>query len=356
MTQVTKKIDLRSDTVTQPTADMRRFIAEAKVGDDMYQEDPTVNALQEEVADLLGKEKALYVPTGSMANQIAIKLLTQPGDGMIVGNHAHNWMFESGAAGFISSVQLTPLTGDGRFTAQDMKAAYKPNQVPYHFAPTRLVSIENTHNVGGGLVWSQGEIAQVLATADELKMAKHLDGARLWNAATYYGTELHTLTQGFDTVSVCLSKGLGAPVGSLLAGNSELIEKAYRYRRIMGGAMRQAGIIAAGGLYAIRHHRTRLAEDHANAQFLAKSLNEIEGLRVNIDNTHTNIVMADLTDERLPAQTLEQKARDQGVLFLCVSDQRIRLVTHLDITQQDCEQAVETIQSLVKATSMKTGY
>ncbi|EAY31191.1 low-specificity L-threonine aldolase [Microscilla marina] len=355
MTQSTKKIDLRSDTVTQPTADMRHFMAEAKVGDDMYQEDPTVNALQEEVADLLGKEKALYVPTGSMANQIAIKLLTQPGDGMIVGNHAHNWMFESGAAGFISSIQLTPLTGDGRFTAQDVKAAYKPNQAPYHFAPTRLVSIENTHNVGGGLVWNQGEIAQVLATADELKIAKHLDGARLWNAAIYYGTELHTLTQGFDTVSVCLSKGLGAPVGSLLAGNSELIEKAYRYRRIMGGAMRQAGIIAAGGLYAVHHHRERLSEDHTNAQFLAKSLNEIKGLKVNIDSTHTNIVMADLTDKRLNAQVLEQKAKDQGILFLCVSDQRIRLVTHLDITQQDCEKAVETIQSLIKKSFLTVG-
>ncbi len=352
MTQSTHKIDLRSDTVTQPTKAMRQFIAEAPVGDDMYQEDPTVNRLQEEVAHLLGKESALYVPTGSMANQIAIKLLTQPGDGMMVGNYAHNWMFESGAAGFISSVQITTFGGDGRFTAQDVKEAYKPNQAPYHFAPARLVSVENTHNVGGGLVWNRDHIAQVLATADELGMAKHLDGARLWNAAAYYDADISTLTQGFDTVSVCLSKGLGAPVGSLLAGSKGLIEQAYRYRRIMGGAMRQAGIIAAGGLYGVRHHRARLTEDHDNALFLAKSLNEIKGLQVNLDHTHTNIVMADVVDEQLNAHDLEQQAKEQNVLFLCVSDKRIRLVTHLDVSRQDCERAVEVIDSLVNAASL----
>lgn len=348
MTQSTQKIDLRSDTVTQPTADMRRFIAEAPVGDDMYQEDPTVNALQEEVADLLGKERALYLPTGSMANQIAIKLLTQPGDGMMVGNYAHNWMFESGAAGFISSIQITTLGGDGRFTAQDVKDAYKPNQMPYHFAPSKLVSIENTHNVGGGLVWDRDELAQILATANELGMAKHLDGARLWNAAVYYDADIASLTQGFDTVSVCLSKGLGAPVGSLLAGSHALIEQAYRYRRMMGGAMRQAGIMAAGGLYGVHHHRARLTEDHENALFLAKSLNEVEGLRVDIDRTHTNIVMVDVVDEQLNAHDLEQAAKAQNVLFLCVSDKRMRLVTHLDVNRQACERAVEVIESLVK--------
>lgn len=349
MTKTPKiNIDLRSDTVTKPTKDMRAFIAAAEVGDDMYQEDPTVNALQEEVADLLGKEKALYVPTGSMANQIAIKLLTEPGDNMMVGNYAHNWMFESGAAGFISSVQVTVFPGDGRFTAADIRAAFKPNKSPYHFAPAKLVSIENTHNVGGGLTWDRNEIKEVLVAADELGLATHLDGARLWNAAAYYNTDISTLTQGFDTVSVCLSKGLGAPVGSLLAGSTEIIEKAYRIRRIMGGAMRQAGIIAAGGLYAVRNHQERLTEDHDNARFLAKSLNSIDGLLVDIANTHTNIVMADITAEGIDAHVLEAKAKEMGVLFLCVSDKRIRLVTHLGVTRQDCERAVNAIDSLLK--------
>lgn len=342
--EVKKVIDLRSDTVTKPTVAMRQAIANAEVGDDMYGEDPTVKELEETVANLLGMDKALYLPTGSMANQIAIKAQTQPGDDILVGQNAHNWMFESGAAGFISSVQITVLPGDGRFTAEAIKAHYKPDNV--HFAPTTLVSIENTHNVSGGVTWDRKEINNVLKTADDLNLSKHLDGARIWNAATYYDLPIKELTKGFDTVSVCLSKGLGAPVGSLLAGNSEIMKKAYRLRRILGGSMRQAGIIAAGGLYAIKNHIDRLKDDHHNAKILANGFNEIDGLSVNIERTHTNMVILDITHDTINAQQLENEAKKEGVLFLCLSDKRIRLVTHLDVTKEDCEKAIEIVSKI----------
>ncbi|WP_074406004.1 MULTISPECIES: low-specificity L-threonine aldolase [Aquimarina] len=341
---VKKVIDLRSDTVTKPTLAMRQAIANAEVGDDMYREDPTVNELEETVANLLGKDKALYLPTGSMANQIAIKAQTQPGDDILVGQNAHNWMFESGAAGFISSIQLTVLPGDGRFTAEAVKAHYKPDNV--HFAPTTLVSIENTHNVSGGVTWDRKEMNKVLKMADDLNLSKHLDGARIWNAAIYHNLPLKELTKGFDTVSVCLSKGLGAPVGSLLAGNSETMKKAYRLRRILGGSMRQAGIIAAGGLYAIRNHFERLKDDHHNAKILANGFNEIDGISVNIEKTHTNMVILDVIHDTINAHQLESEARKEGLLFLCTSDKRIRLVTHLDVTKEDCEKAVEIVSKI----------
>lgn len=341
----TKTIDLRSDTVTKPTKAMRRAIANAEVGDDMYREDPTVIELEEEVAHILGKEKALYLPTGSMANQIAIKAQTQPGDDIFVGQNAHNWMFESGAAGFISSVQVTVLPGDGQFNAEAVKAHYKPDNV--NFAPTTLVSVENTHNVSGGVTWDRIELEKVIDAANELNLSKHLDGARLWNASTYYKVPMNNLTEGFDTVSVCLSKGLGAPVGSILAGNTNVMKKAYRLRRILGGSMRQAGIIAAGGLYAIKNHRHRIQEDHDNALILAKGLNEIEGLKVDMNNTHTNMVILDITLPEISSQQLEYNAKKEGLLFLCLSNKRIRLVTHLDINKKDIERALEIVKKIM---------
>ncbi len=341
-----KKIDFRSDTVTKPTAAMREAIANAEVGDDMYREDPTVLELEHEIATLLGKEKALFLPTGSMANQVAIKAQTQPGDDILVGQNAHNWMFESGAAGFISSVQVTVLPGDGRYSADAVRAHYKPDNV--NFAPTTLLSVENTQNVSGGIPWDQNEVKKVLAAADELQLSKHLDGARLWNASTYTNLSLEELAKGFDTVSVCLSKGLGAPVGSLLAGDATVMKKAYRLRRILGGSMRQAGIIAAGGLYAVRHHRERIAEDHANAKLLATGLNEIEGLSVDLSNVLTNMVILDITKPNLTAPQLIAEAEKVGVRFLNLSDTRIRLVTHLDITKEDITRALELISEICK--------
>lgn len=338
-------IDLRSDTVTKPTQAMRRAMAEADVGDDVYGEDPTVNLLQERVAELLGKEAALFVPSGTMANQIGIKVHTQPGDEILVGQNAHNWLFEAGAAAVISSVQVTLLPGDGRFAADAIRAAYKANN--YHLPPTTMVSVENTHNMGGGVVWDLDEVRKVVSVARELGLATHLDGARLWNAAAATGVPERELAAGFDTVSVCLSKGLGAPVGSLLCGSRGLMHRAHRVRKLLGGGMRQAGILAAAGLHAIEHHRARLAEDHENAAFLAAALGEIPGLTVDRSSVHTNIVMVDIDTDRLgSAALLAQHAKERGLLFNPFSAKRIRLVTHLDVDREACGRAVDILAAL----------
>jgi threonine aldolase len=346
---MTAAIDLRSDTVTRPTPAMRRAMAEAEVGDDVYGEDPTVNALQERVAALIGTEAALFVPSGSMANQIAIKVHTQPGDGVLVGGSAHNWMFEAGAAGAIASVQVEVLAGDGRFDAAAVRAAYKPDN--HMNAPTRLVSVENTHNMGGGLVWDQDTVRDVVASARELGMATHLDGARLWNAAVATGLPESALAQGFDTVSVCLSKGLGAPVGSLICGSRALVHRAHRFRKMLGGGMRQAGILAAAGLHAVEHHRARLTEDHANAAFLAAELARVPGLVIDRGSVHTNIVMVDITPDApeaaSDARALAGRAAERGLLFHGLSPRRMRLVTHLDVDRAACTRAVEILAALV---------
>ena len=350
---MTAVIDLRSDTVTRPTAAMRRAMAEAEVGDDVYGEDPTVNALQERVAALLGTEAALFVPSGSMANQIAIKVHTQPGDGVLVGGSAHNWMFEAGAAGAIASVQVEVLAGDGRFEAAAVRAAYRPDN--HMNAPTRMVSLENTHNMGGGLVWDQDAVRDVVACARELGLATHLDGARLWNAAAATGLPESALAQGFDTISVCLSKGLGAPVGSLLCGSRALMHRAHRVRKMLGGGMRQAGILAAAGLHAIEHHRGRLADDHANAAFLAAELARVPGLAVDGGSVHTNIVMVDMADDApgaaRDAHALAGQAAERGLLFHGLSPRRMRLVTHLDVDRAACTRAVEILAALMAPAS-----
>ena len=335
-------IDLRSDTVTRPSAAMRRAIAEADVGDDMYGEDPTTNLLQERVAALLGKEAAIFMPTGSMCNQSAIKVHTQPGDDILIGGFAHAWMFESGSIGFVSSVQVTVLPGDGRFDGSMMRGFFKPDN--HHMAPTRLVAVENTHNIGGGLVWERSRTLEVLQVARELGLATHLDGARLWNAAVASSTSLRELSDGFDTVSVCLSKGLGAPAGSLLAGSRGLIHKAHRVRRILGGSMRQAGILAAAGLFAIENNIDRLADDHANAKFLARGIASLPGMTVNVGAVQTNMVMVDVNG----APALVAAAKRRGLLVAAVSPNRLRLVTHLDVDRAACTRALEILADLAR--------
>lgn len=339
-------IDLRSDTVTQPSAGMRAAIATAEVGDDMYGEDPSVNRLQALVAELSGKPAALFVPTGTMANQIAIKVQTQPGESMISGARAHNWMFEAGAAGFISSIQVIVIPGDGRFSAGELRAHALPD-VPF-FAPTRLVSVENTHNDGGGKLWDAGALGGVLATARELGLATHLDGARLWNAAAATGRSIADLAAGFDTVSLCLSKGLGAPVGSLLCGSQALIDKARRVRRMLGGAMRQSGLLAAAGIYAIEHNRERLRDDHDNAQLLARALAEVPTLDVDPAEVDTNILMGRVRASQLDARELVRRCGERGVAFLALGPDRVRLVTHLDVSREDCVRAAEIIASCAR--------
>jgi len=336
------EIDLRSDTVTRPTAAMRRAIAEAPVGDDVFGDDPTVRALEERVADLLGKEAALLVPSGTMANQIALRAQLRPGDEVLIGKDAHCWRFESGALAALAGAQSQTLPGDGRFEATAVRAAFKPDE-PY-IAPTTVVAVENTHNAAGGVLWDVVALAEVVAVTHELGMAAHLDGARLWNAAIASGRSEKELSAGFDTVCVCLSKGLGAPVGSLVASTREVIRRCHRFRKMYGGGMRQAGLLAAGGLHALEHHRARLADDHANARYLAETLATAPGIRCDLARVHTNIVMLEF--ERADAGAVVAHATGRGVKLLG-SGKRMRLVTHLDVDRAGCTRAAEVIAEAV---------
>lgn len=332
-------IDLRSDTVTRPTAAMRQAIFEAEVGDDVYGEDPTVRKLEERVAALLDKPAALLVPSGTMANQIALRAQVRPGEKVIIGEGAHVWMYESGALAALAGAQTHVLAGDGRFTAEQVRAAYTPAD-PY-LSPTKVVAVENTHNMGGGLVWDQEEVARVVAVAAELGMAAHLDGARLWNAAIATGKSEAELARGFDSVSVCLSKGLGAPAGSLVVGSKELIVTCHRFRKMYGGGMRQAGLLAAAGLHALEHHRARLAQDHEHARRLADAAAEISGLSVDRSKVMTNIVMVDL--QRGTSAQLVAAARKHGLWMGAVGAKRVRLVTHLDVDRAGVDAAITAL-------------
>ena len=275
--ETTRSIDLRSDTVTKPTAAMREAMARAEVGDDVFGDDPTVKELEAETAVLLGKEAALFTPSGTMANQLAIRGHTEPGDEILVEANAHLYYYESGAPAALSGVMCRCINGQrGIFAGADVEAALRP--ADQHFPRTRLLCIENTHNRGGGRIWPIQQLQEVAATARRHGLPLHLDGARLWNASVATGIPERDYATLFDTVSVCFSKGLGAPVGSALVGPKAFIERVRRFRKMFGGGMRQAGIIAAGALFALRNHRTRLAEDHANANALAVGLAAVKGL------------------------------------------------------------------------------
>ena len=339
-------IDLRSDTVTKPSRGMRDAMANADVGDDVYGEDPTVNALQERVATLLGKESALFVPTGSMANQIALKAHTQPGDDVIIGQHSHNWLYEAGAGAVVSGVQFTFAGKGGLFDTADLDEAYKPDN--HHFAPTRLVCLENTHNRGGGRVWPNEQVARVTGWARARNVATHLDGARLWNAHIATGRPTAELAAPFDSVSVCMSKGLGAPVGSLVAGKKEFIWKAHRWRKMMGGGMRQAGILAAAGMYALDHNVARLAEDHANARVLADALLGMRGVTME-SPVETNIVIFVLGEGLPDAATVCARAKERGVLVNAVGARKIRALTHLDVDRAAVEKAAGILCELLRS-------
>ncbi len=331
-------VDLRSDTVTKPTAAMRVAIAEADVADDVYGEDPTVKRLETRVAELIGTQAALFVPSGTMANQIALRAHTRPGDEIIIGKDAHCWRHESGGLAANAGVQ-TCATPDFVFTADEVRARFKSDD-PY-VAPTRVVAVENTHNMGGGICWSRDQLAAVTHAAHQLGLATHLDGARLWNAAIAGGTTEKELAMGFDSVSVCLSKGLGAPVGSLVCGTVEFIRRCHRFRKMHGGGMRQAGMIAAGGLHAVEHHRARLAEDHANAKAMAEVLAHAKNIVVDLARVQTNIVMIDLVSGA--AETVIAALKPQGILLGSAGPTRIRAVTHLDVDREGCVRAARAI-------------
>src|SRR6267378_7456802 len=340
-------IDLRSDTVTRPSPGMRQAMAEAPVGDDQYGEDPSVNRLQQRIAELLGKETGLFVPSGTMANQIALKVLTRPGDEVILGEDAHLMWHESGAGAANSGVQFTPIGHGGLFTAADFRAALKP---PGHIVlpPTGLVAIENTHNLGGGIVLPQQDAVEVCAVAREAGISSYLDGARLFNAAAASGLGPAELARPFDLVSIALSKGLGCPVGSVLAGDSATIVRAVRARRMFGGAMRQSGILAAAGLYALDHNAARLGDDHADARLIAERLAGLAGIVLDLATVQSNIVIFRLGDGLPDAATIAARAREAAVLVSALGPRIVRAVTHLDVSAAQCRDAADRLAAIIE--------
>ncbi|HSK94195.1 MAG TPA: threonine aldolase family protein [Candidatus Angelobacter sp.] len=344
---MTDRIDLRSDTVTLPGPEMRRAMAEAEVGDDQYGEDPSVNRLQSEVAELLNLEAALFVPSGTMANQVALRTLTRPGDDVLVPHASHMVLHETGAGGANAGVQFTPIGVAGRFTADDVRVAIKPRGHIVH-PPTTLLVAENTHNRAGGIVLDQGELERALSAARDHGLTSYLDGARLLNAAVASGRSAAELARGFDLVSLSLSKGLGAPAGSVIAGTRELIAVAHRYRRMAGGAMRQAGILAAAGSWALAHHVDRLAEDHASARLLATELVRGDDIVLDPDDVETNIVVFDLVERRgVPdAATFVERCRERGVLLNAFGPRTVRAVTHLDVSADACRAAARVMRAV----------
>jgi len=334
-------IDLRSDTVTQPTDAMRKAMARAEVGDDVYGEDPTVNRLQDMAAALLGKRAALFVPSGTMGNQLAIRAHTQPGQEVIVESKAHIVRYEQGAAGALAGVQLHWVAGDrGIMTAEQVEAAIRPNDP--HSIPTGLICIENTHNSGGGTIYSLSTIEKIRAIATKRRIPMHLDGARLFNAVAATTLPAATYAQHFETVSFCLSKGLGAPAGSLLvSSDTHLIERARRFRRMYGGSMRQSGILAAAGIYALEHHVARLKTDHDHAKKLARALQQIPAVLIAPQHVETNIVIFDIPDSRLSPADLVAQFKEHGVLIHAIGGRSFRAVTHLNISTKQIDEAAE---------------
>jgi threonine aldolase len=338
-------IDLYSDTLTKPTAAMRRAMMDAPVADEQRREDPTTNALQEKVAAHLGKEAAVFLPSGSMCNAIAVKTHTQPSDAILCDRFAHVYRSEFGGAGVLSGVTTEPIDGDrGRFTAEQLAealgrfSAYGP--VP------RLVCVEQTHNYGGGTIWPLDQLRAVCDLAHQRGLSTHMDGARLLNASVASGINPAGFAAGCDSVWIDLSKGLGCPIGAVLAGTKQFIEKAWRWKHLFGGAMRQSGILAAAGLYALEHHVDRLADDHANAKLLAKGLSHIKGIDLQTPEPQTNIVFFRITGERIANSDFVKRALERGVRFSGLAT-GIRAVTHLDITTEDIRNTLGIVESIL---------
>jgi threonine aldolase len=337
-------IDLRSDTVTKPTGAMRKAIAAAEVGDDVLGDDPTIAALEARTAEMLGMEAAVYMPSGTMTNQVGIRCHTEPGDEILLPDNAHVFWYEAGAPGGISGVMTRMLPSErGIFTAQAVEAAMRPRNV--HFAHQKLVCVENTSNRGGGSIWPIDRVAEVSAVARHAGLKMHLDGARLWNAAVASGVPESEYAKHFDSVSVCFSKGLGAPVGSALAGSAELIQRARKFRKMLGGGMRQAGIIAAGALYAVENHRERLAEDHAHARRLAEGIADLPGVELDLEGVETNIVLFGVSS--MPAPELAGRLAERDVHVLATAPDAIRTVTNLMVTGRQIEQAVAAFRDVL---------
>lgn len=342
-----KVLDFRSDTLTQPTDAMRKAMAEAEVGDDVYGEDPTVRALEQRAAKMLGKEAGLFVPTGTMGNQLAVWVHSGRRGQMVCEENCHIALYEGGGAALLSNVLLrTVRSADGTFTPDDMARFFGPDDP--HFAPTRLVAIENTHNYSGGLVWTAKQTKAIADATHERGAKLHLDGARLFNAAHATGTSAKALAAGADSVMFCVSKGLSAPVGSLLVGDAAFIHEAHAARKILGGGMRQAGHLAAAGLVALDSMVDRLADDHANAKVLAKGLAGLPGLDVDLQRTQTNMVLADVSATGHSSAEFIAAAKQAGILCLGRdAGPMVRFVTHRHITRDDVKDAVGRIAILL---------
>ncbi len=331
-------VDLFSDTQTRPTAAMRRAIAEAEVGDEQRFEDPTVRALEERVAALLGKEAAVFLPSGTMCNEIAFRVHLRPGgDEVLLDRTSHPVNFEAGGPAAISGAMIRALDGEGGiFAAEQLERVIRPPGDRY-MPRSRLVSVEQTTNLGGGRIWPLETLRAVIAVARAHDLRAHMDGARLLNAVVASGVSAQDLAAGFDTAWIDFTKGLGAPVGACLAGSSELIEEAWRYKQMMGGAMRQSGVLAAAGLYALDHHVERLAEDHENARLLAEGIAQLDGVTIDLETVETNIVICEVSDAPALAGALER----HGVRVGAIGETRLRMVTHLDVDRAGVERAVE---------------
>ena len=340
-------VDLRSDTVTRPTPAMRRAMAEAEVGDDVFREDPTVRRLEEMAAARVGKEAALFVPTGTMGNQIAVNVWTRPGQEVILEERSHILNYEMGTMAVFSGVLPRPLRGeDGVLTAQAVRRALRPPV--YYLARTGLIALENTHNMAGGTIFPAEETEAICALARSERIPTHLDGARIFNAAVALGREAAELARACDSVMFCLSKGLGAPVGSVLAGPAAFIEEALRVRKRLGGGMRQAGVLAAAGIVALRENVDRLAEDHANARRLAEAVSGIRGLEVDARKVQTNIVLFSVVLSGINAHDVVRRWKGAGVLALAVDDLQVRAVTHYEVGRPGIDRACASLSRVLR--------
>lgn len=342
-----RKIDLRSDTVTQPTKEMRIAMMEAQVGDDVYGDDPTVNELERYAAEVMGKEKALFVPSGTMGNQICVNIQTERGDEIILQENHHIFKYEAAGTAALSCVQCKTLKGrDGCYDLDDLVHAIR-DKGNIHYPRTKLICIENTHNMEGGMVVPLHHMSQIREIADEYGLSVHLDGARIYHAAEYLGVSVREIAQYADTVMFCLSKGLASPVGSIIAGTEEMMTKARAVRKRFGGGMRQVGVLAACGLISLKDMAKRLGEDHSHAQILAKGISGIPVLRIDPSRVHTNIVIFEIVSDRFDANLLAQRLAEMNILVSIIDQKKIRLIPHCDISGEDINTVLSELKNII---------
>ncbi|MBS1812281.1 MAG: aminotransferase class I/II-fold pyridoxal phosphate-dependent enzyme [Acidobacteria bacterium] len=341
-------IDLRSDTVTKPTATMRRAMAEAEVGDDVYGEDPTVNRLQERAAEIFEKEAALFVPTGSMGNQLCVKLHTRPGTEVVLEDRSHIYNYEMGGSAVFSGVTFRPVRGEDGLLNRESVAGAIHHQGPYYVTPTSLIALENTHNMAGGSVMPLAIAESICDYAHSLGLPVHLDGARIFNAGTALGVSVAEIARPFDSVMFCLSKGLGAPVGSMILGTKEFIVEAKSWRKRLGGGMRQVGILAAAGMIALEDSPKVLPEDHANAKRLAEGVAELRGIRIDPETVQTNIVIFDVAETGKTTAQISQGLLAEGVLANGISPREMRMVTHYDVNRAAIDQTLDILRTVIR--------